>query len=78
MRRAISPATWTTVTSFPEAVRRCTALRSLSVEALSRSAFTKSPGKYQTFSTVPSTGERFECTLKTFMNTLTFTASRPR
>jgi hypothetical protein len=78
MRRAMSPATCTLVTSSPEAVRRWTALRSLSVDALSRSAFTKSPGKYQTFSTVPSTGERFECTLKTFMKTLILTASRFR
>ena len=34
------------------------------------------PGRYQTLLIVPSTGERLECTLKTFMNTLIFSASR--
>src|SRR5687767_6052724 len=76
MRRAISPATCTQVTSWPSGVCSHSALRSLSSEALSSAALTKAPGKYQRSFTVPSTGERFECTLNTFMNTLTLRASR--
>src|SRR5574340_1439890 len=76
MRRAISPATCTEVMSVPSAVFSHTALRSFSVEALSRSALTNLPGKYQTCCTVPSTGLRLECTLNTFMNTLTLMATR--
>ena len=37
---------------------------------------TNLPGKYVTRSTAPSTGARFECTLKTFMKTEIFSASR--
>src|SRR5437588_1998690 len=76
MRRAISPATCTQVTSRPSGVRSQSALRSFAVEALSRAAFRNVPGKYQRSFTVPSTGERLECTLKTFMKTLTSSASR--
>src|SRR5258708_23369455 len=76
MRRAIRPATCTQVTSRPSRVRSHSALRSFSSEALSSAALTKAPGKYQRSFTVPSTGERLECTLKTFMNTLTLSASR--
>src|SRR6267143_6661987 len=76
MRRAISPATCTQVTSRPSSVRSQRALRSFSSEALSSAALTNAPGKYQRSFTVPSTGERFECTLNTFMNTLTLSASR--
>ena len=76
MRRAISPATCTQVTSRPSRVRSQSALRSFSSDALSSAALTNAPGKYQRSFTVPSTGERFECTLKTFMNTLTLSASR--
>src|SRR3954464_12407288 len=54
------------------------ALRSFDVDALSSAALTNAPGKYQRCFTVPSTGERFECTLNTFMNTLNFSASRLR
>src|SRR5436190_12830839 len=78
MRRAIRPATCTQVTSRPSRVRSQIALRSLASDALSSAALTKAPGKYQRSRTVPSTGERFECTLKTFMNTLTLSASRLR
>src|SRR5574340_1266969 len=77
MRRAISPAICTQVTS-PRALWIRSALRSFSVEALSRSALTKLPGVYQTPLTSPSTGLLFECTLNTFMNTLIFSASRSR
>src|SRR6266571_1114567 len=76
MRRAISPATCTQVTSCPSRVRSHSALRSFSSDALSSAALRKAPGKYQRSLTTPSTGERFECTLNTFMNTLTFSASR--
>ena len=38
------PATWTQVTSSPDAAFRCKALRSLSVEALSNAAFTNQSG----------------------------------
>src|SRR5213078_2839509 len=76
MRRAISPATCTHVTSRPSRVCSQSALRSFEVDALSSAAFRNAPGKYQRSFTVPSTGERFECTLKTFMNTLTLSASR--
>jgi uncharacterized membrane protein (UPF0182 family) len=62
----------------PRGLAMCRALRSFSVEALSRSALTKRPGVYQTFFTSPSTGLLFECTLNTFMNTLIFSASRSR
>src|SRR5258706_9383295 len=76
MRRAIRPATCTQVTSRPSRVCSHSALRSFSSDALSSAALTKAPGKYQRSFTVPSTGERLECTLKTFMNTLTLSASR--
>src|SRR5204863_6513614 len=76
MRRAISPATCTQVTSRPSRVRSQIALRSFSSDALSSAALTNAPGKYQRSFTVPSTGERLECTLNTFMNTLTLSASR--
>src|SRR2546428_6213179 len=76
MRRAISPATCTQVTSRPSRVRSHSALRSFVSEALSSAALRDAPGKYQRSFTVPSTGERFECTLNTFMNTLTLSASR--
>src|SRR5689334_22757669 len=76
MRRAIRPATCTQVTSCPSCVRSHSALRSFSSEALSSAALTNAPGKYQRSFTVPSTGERLECTLKTFMKTLIFSASR--
>src|SRR5438045_2261872 len=76
MRRAISPATCTQVTSRPSGVRSQSALRSLASEALSSAALTNAPGKYQRSFTVPSTGARLECTLKTFMKTLTLSASR--
>src|SRR5258708_4063749 len=76
MRRAISPATCTQVTSRPSRVCSQSALRSLEVDALSSAALRNAPGKYQRSFTVPSTGERFECTLNTFMNTLTLSASR--
>src|SRR3982751_4278629 len=76
MRRAMRPATCTQVTSRPSRVRSHNALRSFSSDALSSAAFRNAPGKYQRSFTVPSTGERFECTLKTFMNTLTLSASR--
>src|SRR5580765_2409076 len=76
MRRAMSPATCTQVTSCPSGVRSQIALRSFSSDALSSAALTNAPGKYQRSFTVPSTGERLECTLKTFMNTLIFSASR--
>src|SRR5882672_2988407 len=76
MRRAMSPATCTQVTSVPSGVRSRSALRSFSSDALSRAALTKAPGKYQRSFTTQSTGERFECTLNTFMNTLTLRASR--
>src|SRR5207248_4487264 len=76
MRRAISPATCTQVTSRPSRVRSQSALRSFESDALSSAALRNAPGKYQRSFTVPSTGERFECTLNTFMNTLTLSASR--
>src|SRR5207244_11657719 len=76
MRRAISPATCTQVTSRPSRVRSHSALRSFESDALSSAALRNAPGKYQRSFTVPSTGERFECTLNTFMNTLTLSASR--
>src|SRR2546430_14405521 len=76
MRRAMSPATCTQVTSRPSGVRSQSALRSFAVEALASAAFRNVPGKYQRSFTVPSTGERLECTLKTFMKTLTLSASR--
>src|SRR6266513_1519143 len=76
MRRAMSPATCTQVTSMPSGVRSRSALRSFSSDALSRAALTKAPGKYQRPFTTQSTGERFECTLNTFMNTLSLRASR--
>jgi hypothetical protein len=72
----MSPATCTQVTSLPSGVRSPSALRSFSSDALSRAALTKAPGKYQRSLTTQSTGERFECTLNTFMNTLTLRASR--
>ncbi len=72
----MSPATCTQVTSPPSGVRSRSALRSFSSDALSRAALTKAPGKYQRSFTTQSTGERFECTLNTFMNTLTLRASR--
>src|SRR5262245_696338 len=78
MRRAISPATCTQVTSWPSRVRSQSALRSFSSEALSIAALTKAPAKYHFSLTVPSTGERLECTLKTFMKTLIFSAWRFR
>src|SRR6266850_965933 len=61
MRRAMSPATCTQVTSLPSGVRSRSALRSFSSDALSRAALTKAPGKYQRSFTTQSTGERFEC-----------------
>src|SRR5205085_10034365 len=76
MRRAIRPATCTQVTSRPSRVCSQSALRSFERDALSSAALRNAPGKYQRSFTVPSTGERFECTLKTFMNTLTLSASR--
>src|SRR5204863_3614453 len=76
MRRAISPATCTQVTSRPSRVRSHSALRSFESDALSRAALRKAPGKYQRSFTVPSTGERLEWTLNTFMNTDSLTASR--
>src|SRR3954463_6699990 len=76
MRRAISPATCTQVTSAPSRVRSQRALRSLESDALSSAALRKAPGKYQRSFTVPSTGERLECTLNTFMNTDSLIASR--
>src|SRR2546425_4564784 len=76
MRRAMSPATCTQVTSLPSGVRSHSALRSFSSDALSRAALTKAPGKYQRSFTTQSTGERFECTSNTFMNTLSLRASR--
>ena len=72
------PAICTQVTSWPAAVRRCSALRSFSSDALSSAALRKLPAWYQRLTTVPSTGLRFECTLNTFMNTLIFSASRSR
>src|SRR5574341_247329 len=69
MRRAISPAICTQVTSWPERVRSHMALRSFSTEALSRAALRNRPAWYQSCCTVPSTGERLEWTLNTFMNT---------
>src|SRR5712692_7830418 len=76
MRRAMSPATCTQVTSLPSRVCSHSALRSFSSDALSSAALRKAPRKYQRSLTTPSTGERFEWTLNTFMKTLTFTASR--
>src|ERR1043165_5183339 len=76
MRRAMRPATCTQVTSCPSCVRSQSALRSFSSEALSSAALTNAPGKYQRSFTVPSTGERLEGTLKTFMKTLILTGSR--
>ncbi len=72
----MSPATCTQVTSLPSGVRSHSALRSFSSDALSRAALTKAPGRYQRSFTAQSTGERFECTSNTFMNTLTLRASR--
>src|SRR3954469_13605452 len=76
MRRAISPATCTQVTSAPSRVRSQRALRSFESDALSSAALRKAPGKYQRSFTVPSTGERLEWTLNTFMNTDSLIASR--
>src|SRR6185369_4462439 len=76
MRRATRPATCTQVTSRPVDVWNQMALRSFSTDALSSAALTKAPAWYHTCFTSPSTGERLECTLNTFMNTLTFTVSR--
>ena len=77
MRRAMSPAICTDVTVCPLGVSMTSALRSFSSEALSMAALKYAPGKYSTFVTAPSTGERCEWTLKTFMNTLILSASRP-
>src|SRR5947199_341734 len=66
------------VTSAPRIVRSHSALRSFSKEALSKAALRTRPAWYQRFCTRPSTGERFECTLKTFMKTLTLIALRSR
>src|SRR6266545_1540224 len=78
MRLATSPAICTQVTSAPPGVRSQSALRSFSDEALSSAAFRKRPELYQRFFTSPSAGDLLECTLKTFMNTLTLIASRSR
>jgi hypothetical protein len=72
------PATCTHVTLPPDAVRKCSALRSFSSDALSTAAFTKLPAWYHAATTSPSTGLRFEWTLNTFMNTLILSASRSR
>src|SRR5204863_3468752 len=61
---------------LPLLVRSQIALRSLEIEALSSAALTKAPGKYQRSFTTPSTGERLEWTLNTFMKTLILIASR--
>ena len=74
----MSPAICTQVTSCPDAVRSCSALRSFSSDALSSAALRKLPAWYHRLTTVPSTGQRFEWTLNTFMNTLIFSASRSR
>src|SRR6185295_4781458 len=78
MRRAMSPATCTQVRSWPSSRWIHRALRSFSAEALSSAALTKAPPKYQRSLTVPSAGARLECTLNTFMKTLTLSASRLR
>src|SRR3954464_8264762 len=78
MRRAMSPATCTQVRSWPSSRWIQRALRSLASEALSSAALTKAPPKYQRSFTVPSAGARLECTLNTFMKTLTLSASRLR
>src|SRR5215813_6980053 len=78
MRRAIRPATCTQVRSWPSSRWIHRALRSFAVEALSSAALTKAPPKYQRSFTMPSTGARLECTLNTFMKTLTLSASRLR
>src|SRR5688572_23074431 len=78
MRRAMRPATCTQVTSRPSSRWIHRALRSFCSDALSSAALMKAPPKYQRSFTTPSSGERLECTLKTFMNTLTFSASRLR
>jgi len=75
MRRAI---TWTCtqVTSRPS--RRAQPERVALVRErrlVERGVDEKRP-KVPALLTVPSTGERFECTLNTFMNTLTMSASR--
>src|SRR6266850_1441752 len=78
MRRAMRPATCTQVRSWPSSRWIHRALRSLAAEALSSAALTKAPAKYQRSFTVPSAGARLECTLNTFMKTLTLSASRLR
>ena len=71
MRRASSPAIWTTPSRAPLVVSRSSAVRSLSSLALSRSAERNAPGRYSTASTRPSTGMRCTCTSSTERNTLT-------
>src|SRR5437868_5512004 len=78
MRRAISPAICTHVTSTPLEVAICSALRSFSSEDLATEALRKLPAWYHLSRTTPSTGLRLECTLNTFMNMLIFSASRSR
>src|SRR5262245_18164762 len=78
MRRAMRPATCTQVRSRPSSRWIHRALRSFESEALSSAALTNAPPKYQRSLTTPSAGARFECTLNTFMNTLTLRASRRR
>src|SRR4030095_7191347 len=78
MRRAMRPATCTQVRSRPSSRWIHRALRSLDSDALSSAALTNAPPTYQRSFTTPSAGARFECTLNTFMNTLTLSASRRR
>ncbi len=78
MRRAISPAICTQVTSAPPAVLIHSALRSFSSEDFDSAALKKLPRWYQVSRISPSTGLRLEWTLNTFMNTLILSASRSR